>query len=106
MIKHVPDVVAVLFFLLIAVSFWRLHRNPQNEFNIFDLIMEGGRISRIACAFVAAFLVASWIMVRLTLDGKMTDSYLLWYGAAFVAPVVAKLFGQPKGPPETPPVKP
>lgn len=96
MIRHIPDIIAGLVLILLAVSFWRLHQNPANEFNVFDLVMEGGRLSRIACVFLAVFLVASWIMVRLTLDGKMTDAYLLWYGGTFVAPVVAKLFGQPK----------
>lgn len=96
MIVHLPDAVAVIVILTVLVSFWRLHRDPDSTFNVFDLVMEGGRLSRIACVFIAAFFVASWIMVRLTLDGKMTDAYLLWYGGAFVAPVVAKLFGQPK----------
>lgn len=96
MVKHIPDIMAGLVLLIVIFSFWRMHRNPENQFNIFDLIMEGGRVSRIACVFIASFLVASWIIVRLTLDGKMTDAYLLWYGGVFVAPVVAKLFGQPK----------
>jgi hypothetical protein len=93
---QIPDIVALVVILIVLVSFWKMHVTKGNDFNVFDLIMEGGRISRIGTTFLAAFFVCSWVIVRLTLDGKMTDAYLLWYGGVFVAPILVKFFGLPK----------
>ena len=90
-----PDIVALIVVALVGFSFWKLHRDPASTFNVFDLVMDGGRLSRMACVFVGAFFVCSWIMVKLTLDAKMTDGYFLAYGGIFVTPIVAKLFSGP-----------
>lgn len=92
------DYFAVAMVALIAFSFWRLNRDPTVNFNIIDLLMFEGRISRMACVFIASFGVCSWIMVKLALDGKMTEGYLTSYGAIFVAPLVLRLFSPPLTP--------
>lgn len=80
--------------LIIVWTMYRAQRDKKfKEFNLFDLLMEHGRLSRIACVFLGSFLTTSWIMVRLTLDGKMTEGYLAGYGALWVAPIVAKILG-------------
>lgn len=81
---------------VIVWSFYRAHRNPDFTFNAFDLLMEGGRVSRIACAFMATLVVTSWVIVRLTVEGKLTEGIFAAYVAAWVAPIVAKLFSAPK----------
>ncbi len=86
------DAALLIVALSIAWSFYRAHRNPQFTFNLFDLIMDGGRVSRLACVFLGSFLLTSWVMVRVTLDGKMTELLFGAYGAMWVAPIVAKLF--------------
>ena len=78
--------------LVVAWSFYRAHRNAALTFNLFDLIMENGRVSKLACVFLGSFGVTSWIMVRLTLDGKMTEGYLTAFGALWIIPITAKLF--------------
>ena len=78
--------------LAIAWSLYRAHRSPQVTFDLFDLLMEHGRVSRIACAFLATLVTTTWIMVRLTIDMKMSAEYFMAYGAMWVAPIVAKLF--------------
>lgn len=75
---------------LILISFYQLNRD-RDDFNILDLIMENGRVSRIAFAFMLTLLVTSWIIVKLTVDGKMSEQYLFVYGGLWIAPVVAKL---------------
>ena len=87
--------------LVIAWSVYRAHRNPQNTFDVFDLVMEGGRLSRLACAFMATLFVTSWVVVRLTFDGKMTEGYFIGYGGMWVAPIIAKLFSTPQPPSTT-----
>ena len=89
------DASLLIIALVIAWSVYRAHRRNDGafeNFNILDLLLENGRVSRLACAFMATLVVTSWIMVRLTLDGKMTEGYLIGYGGMWVAPIVAKLF--------------
>jgi hypothetical protein len=90
-----PDIVALIVVALVGVSFWKLHRDKTSTFNLFDLVMEGGRLSRMACVFMGAFAVCSWIMIRVATEGKMTDGYMLAYGGLFVAPIIAKMFSLP-----------
>ena len=93
--RVVDALIAVLIFA-ITWSIYRAHRDPQyREFNFFDLIMENGRISRLACVFIGTWLVHSWIMIRLTIDGKMSDGYFTSYGAIWAAPIIAKMFSGP-----------
>lgn len=81
----------------IAVSFYRYQKNPANTFNILDLLMENGRISRLALAFDAAVVVTAWIMLKLVVDGKMTEGYFAIYGGFWVAPILAKMFATNSG---------
>lgn len=77
--------------LLVVVSFWRAHRDALKQFNAFDLIMENGRVSKIALAFMIAFGVTTWIVVYLTVRDKMTEGLFLAYGGMWVVPLVAKV---------------
>ena len=78
--------------IVIAWSIYRAHRDRDYTFDFFDLLMENGRLSRLACVFMGSFVVSSWIMIRLTLDAKMTEGMFLAYGTVWVAPIIAKLF--------------
>jgi hypothetical protein len=86
------DLVLLAGVVAVAWSCWRAHRARSHEFNLFDLLMENGRLSRLACAFMLTLGVSTWIMVRIALDGKMTEGYLIAFGGMWVAPIVAKLF--------------
>jgi len=77
--------------LAIAWSLYRANR-AENNFNLMDILMEGGRVSRLACVFMGSFVVSSWIMVRMTSEGKMTEGLFMAYGTVWVAPIIAKLF--------------
>jgi hypothetical protein len=91
------DAALMVLLLLVVWSFYRAQRDPATTFNLFDLVTEGGRVSKLACAFVGGVMVLSWIMIRLTLDGKMTEGYVGLYGGIVIAPVIAKLFSPPPG---------
>lgn len=84
--------ILALFTALVATSFYRLQKDKSNDFNLFDLLMEGGRVSRIAVAFMVTLIVTSWIMLKLSIDQKMTEGYLVSYGAMWVAPIIARMF--------------
>ena len=76
----------------VAVSFYRYQKNPDNTFNILDLMMENGRVSRLAVAFLLTLVVTSWVMIKLTVDGKMTEGYLMAFGGMWIAPIISKMF--------------
>ncbi len=86
------DAALLIVALAVAWSFYRAHRNKDFTFNVFDLIMEGGKLSKISCLVMGAFTVHTWIMIRLTFDAKMTETYLTIYGATWVAPLLTRMF--------------
>lgn len=85
-------VIFALLLLLLFVLLWRLHRNPEVELNLLDLVMENGRMSKAACVMIGAFAVTTWQMVYFTLANRMTEGYLVIYAGAWITPVVARLF--------------
>jgi hypothetical protein len=68
-----------------------MHRNPHVEFNLLDLLMEGGRVSKVSFLVMGAFFVSSWLMLALQAAGKMTEGYFGLYAGAWVAPLIARL---------------
>ena len=89
------DAALLIVALVIAWSFYRAHRSDSAafaNFNLLDLILENGRVSRLACVFLGAFMVSSWVIVRMTIDGKMTELIFAGYGTMWVSPIIAKLF--------------
>jgi len=85
--------VLVVMLLLILWSFYAAHRNPRVQINLFDLVIEGDRLSKIAVTFMVAFMFTTWLMIYLTLSGKMTEGYLVIYGGLWVTPLVARVLG-------------
>ena len=86
------DAALLIVALVILWSFYRAQRNPDFHFDLFDLLMEGGKVSRLAFAFMTSLGVTSFIMFRLTMDGKMTEMMFAAYGTMWVVPICAKLF--------------
>jgi len=92
------DAALLIVALVIAWSLYRAHKGNDAyfaNFNLVDLLLENGRVSKLACVFMGSFAVSSWIMVRMTFDGKMTEGLFMAYGGVWVAPVIAKLFTPP-----------
>lgn len=87
--------------IMAAVSFWRAHSRPGFEFNAFDLIMENGKVSKIALAFMLVLAVTTWIVVDLQIKGHLTEGYFTMYGTMWVVPLVAKVvFNKTEAPTE------
>lgn len=77
--------------LVAALSVWRAHRLPDVQFNLIDLLMEGGRVSKIACAFMLVLGVSTWVIVHLTINNRLTEGYLTIYTGAWIIPLVTKV---------------
>lgn len=76
---------------LVMFTMWRAHRNTMSQFNAFDLIMENGRVSKIAFSYMLVLGVSTWVIVLMSWRDKLTDGMFGLYLAAWVAPLVAKL---------------
>lgn len=97
-------VVLGLFAALIGLSLWRAHRNADYTFDLMDLIMENGRVSKIAVAFMMVLGVSTWVVINQEINAKLTEgTFGLWL-TAWVTPLVAKVvFNKTEAPtPETP----
>ena len=75
---------------LLAFGFWTAQRS-DNDFDILDLVMEDGKLSRVSCVLMGAFTVTTWMMVNLTLTGRMTEGYFTAYGGMWIAPLIVRL---------------
>jgi hypothetical protein len=88
--------------VIVALSFWRAQRKPGFDFDAFDLIMENGKVSKIALAFMLVLAVTTWIVVDLQIKGHLTEGYFTMYGTMWVVPLVAKVvFNKTEVPAET-----
>lgn len=94
------NAMSLIVVLLIGWSLYRAHKdtNGLSHFSLFDLLMENGRVSRIASVFMGGFFVVSWIMIQLQISGKMTEGYMGLYFAGIISPLISKLFSPPAPP--------
>lgn len=94
----ISDATISVILLLVTWSFYRAQRDPNISFNLFDLIMENGRVSKLAFAFMTGLILLTWLMADLQRMGKMTEGYMGLYGGIIIAPIIAKLFSPPPAP--------
>ena len=85
----------ILSVLAIVWSIYRVQKDQTIDFNLLDLLVENGRVSKVSCLVMGAFFVTSWIMLDLQFHGKMTEGYMAMYGATWVAPLLVRLFNPP-----------
>jgi hypothetical protein len=87
------DASLLVMMLIITWSVYRAHRDPNNNFNLLDLIMENGRVSRTGFGFMFALVVTSWVLIlKARQPGSNVDIIFAAYGAMWVAPIITKLF--------------
>lgn len=85
---------------LVMVSLARRSRASGNGYELGDLLLgDDGRASKAAHVMFGSFFLTSWIMVQLTLSGRLTDGELAAYLLAWVTPAVTRLIVQARPPP-------
>lgn len=78
----------------VAVSMWKFHKdNSRPDFDMSDLLMENGRLSKLAVVLMGSYMMTSWVIVHLTITDKLTEGYLTVYCTAWVVPTLAKMLG-------------
>ncbi len=82
----------VLSAILIWKSLRRLTSAPDNGYDWQDLLMENGRASKAAHVMMGAFFVTTWHFIYYSLTGRMSEGYYGLYSAAWIAPVVLRMF--------------
>lgn len=86
---HFGLILAIIL-LIIVWTLYRFHRGPK-AFDLTDLLMENGRVSKIAVAFMLTLVVTTWMMAYMTLNKTITEGYLMAYLGAWVGPIVARI---------------
>lgn len=84
-------VVALLVALGVMISLRRMHNDPTSTFDLRDLLMENGRVSKAAAVMMGSFAATTWAFVYLTLSGKLTEGLFGLYAATWIAPVISRL---------------
>lgn len=83
--------ILAIAFLVIAFSFWQTHKSGDNQFNAFDLVMNKGKVDKIAVSYMLVLALSSWIMIDLQVNMKMTEGYFGIYIGAWIVPLVSKV---------------
>lgn len=95
----VMGILLAVLMTALSVQAWRLHKDPDVSFNLLDLLMENGRVSRLSVMLMGGFTIVSWVMVGLQLTGKMTEGYMSVYGGMCIIPILTRMVaGQPNLP--------
>ena len=91
----ISDALLALIGLGVIWSLVRAHRNPAVDINLFDLVMENGRLSKVAVGYMVTLVVSSWVLIRAAHDDKNLDIIYAAYGTMWVAPLIAKILSLP-----------
>ncbi len=95
-----------LAFVAIVVSIWQQHRSKSSKFNLFDLVMEGSKLSLKRCIIVTGFVLHCFVIVYWLLGKQLTDTGILGFAGIWITPYLLTVFqtpgSKPNGVPEVP----
>jgi len=98
---HKLLVIALLFvsLALIFVLIRRM-RNYRSNINLDDLLIDPltERISKAAVVLMGSWVMATWVIIYLTITGKFDDTAFAAYLAAFATPAVVKIITDARAP--------
>lgn len=78
----------------VLVILWTLihaHRSVKNDFDLFDLLKQNGRASKVSVIIMGAFSVSTWTVVNREMHGTLTSDFFGLYLTAWVAPLITLL---------------
>lgn len=103
-------ILLLLSALVIVRSLLHKSKDTTSAIDLDDLILDTDpatgqrRVSIIRVLALGAFALTVWMMVFLTMSGKMTEGYFTIFNGAWVAPLMAQIIWGKKPPlPTTPP---
>jgi hypothetical protein len=89
--EHIMFAILACAVLAILWSLERKSKDHRSRFSFDELLTEDGKTSKAACLMFGSFAVATWLLVFLTVNGKITEGYFSAYLGFYVAPAVAKI---------------
>ena len=95
------EAAGAVLLLIAAWSVYRANKSEGNTFNLVDVLMENGRVSRLACVFMGSWAAMTYVFVGAYATGKMTEGLFTAYGAVTIAPLIAKMFAPAAAPSTT-----
>lgn len=75
----------------LCFAIWLADRK-DNQFKIYDVLLENGRASKWAVILFGSWIIHSWVLVSWTMNGAATLADLTVYGTTWVAPLIARMF--------------
>lgn len=92
-LAKIDPMLTILFvvFIIIGLSFWRAQKRSDFAFDLFDLIMEGGKVSKTAVAFMMVLCVTTWVIIDQQIKGALSAEMFGLYGGMWVLPLVARV---------------
>lgn len=89
---------------MLTLIVWSIRKRDQSAaspLNLDDLLLgEDGKLSKAAAVLMGSFSLTSWVVVYLTLQGKLDTTLFAAYMAAWVVPSVTRLIvNRPQQPP-------
>ena len=104
-----PAIVFSVLLCLAMLMMWKAQKNPNNDFNILDMLRdESGKPSAMRFGLFVAIATSTWVMMSMTISGKLDYAMFIGYIAIFVGGTVgnraieawgqAKVDGAPPAP--------
>lgn len=95
-LPHIKTGMALLLLTVILLLLWVLIRrmhSAKSNINLDDLLIDPltNKISKAAAVLMASFGIASWVILYLTLTGKLTEVLFSAYLLTYAAPAVTKI---------------
>lgn len=85
--------VSILCAASIILAIIHAHNRKDNKFDLLDLFTDGktGKVDGANARLNMAFIIMSWVLTQLTIEGKLTEWYITAYVGAWV---VDKMFSR------------
>ena len=79
--------------LMIGYSLWKVQRDPTINFNLLDMLIENGRVSKVSAMVLAAFTATTWAFIFQVLKHGLDAGILVTYGGLWVSPLLVRILG-------------
>ena len=91
------DIIGLIFAgvgIFLSYIVYRWNRDPDNPFELKDLVMENGKASRLGVTWLGSFLVMSFGFIHMIIHNTLTDTYAATYAGVWAIPIVSRMFTQ------------
>lgn len=84
-VKTTLSLLLALLMLIAVLTMIAMHRNPNDTFDIKDLVSKDGKLDEKKFTRFGAWVVSTWGFVYLIVNDKLSEWYFIGYMGAWVA---------------------